>query len=330
MLHQFQLGANHAPTELDWGFLSLKSIEPLRKPFHYMTLSATEQYARVMLFGTKPNRASLWDIFVDMYRQTGGQPRFSMGSGDRVAFRLAGGKKFEPTMLVPRGVPADWKHDAFQSKRGTQKQITHSFSNSSLAFVLTYALRHTEDILSEPLFAWFNEHLVINPESWCMEPPQERAAPSASASRDTPLSVEAGKEIDDAIQRACVELKLEAKKRSPEAVQQAIYEKLQQLAAGKKLKGDDLKNRAIDLGSLWGQSVCDALGWEWCAVRDGDTEIFSVAAPDRSYFVAPLHFMQKQLGRRGADAEITSLLLFNMLKAGNLPPARAKDYQALG
>ena len=72
------------------------------------------------------------------------------------------------------------------------------------------------------------------------------------------------------------------------------------------------------------------MGWEWCAVKHRDTEALSIASPNRSHFVQPLHFIQGQLERRGPNAEITSLLLFNMLKAGDLPRATAKTYQLLG
>ena len=96
------------------------------------------------------------------------------------------------------------------------------------------------------------------------------------------------------------------------------------------MKPEAQQDHAIALGCLWGQTVCDALGWEWCLVKKGDAKIFSVASPNRSHFVPPMQFLQDQIRRRGADAEITTLLLFNVLVAGDLPPARARDLHPLG
>jgi hypothetical protein len=171
----------------------------------------------------------------------------------------------------------------------------------------------------------------LDETAWCLEPPKELDVPGLPPEyTDEPLSESVWKEIQDSIERARTELKLDAANTTPETAQQAIYDKLRELAAGGRLKPEARQDYAIALGCLWGQAVCDALGWEWCAVKKGDAKVFSVASPNRSHHVPPMQFLQNQLRRRGADAEITSLLLFNMLKAGDLPPAKAHELQALG
>jgi|GEM_PF-6130236 len=158
---------------------------------------------------------------------------------------------------------------------------------------------------------------------------QQSSGSNVHGFSDEPLDDSVGKEIRDCAAEARRELKLDADA-SPAAAQQAIYEKLQQLAAGEPLTSQDAEAWTVCLGSLWGQTICETIGWEWCAVKHGEMKIFSIIKPDRSHFIQPLHFMKRQLSLRGPEAEITSLLLFNMLKSGLLPPSQPGQYNPIG
>jgi hypothetical protein len=159
---------------------------------------------------------------------------------------------------------------------------------------------------------------------------QQHGESNAPGFSDEPLNEGVSKEIRDCAAEARRELKLDGQNVPPEAIQKAIYEKLQQLAVGEPLTNQDAESWTICLGSLWGQAICDAIGWEWCAVKHGEMKVFSIVKPDRSHFIQPLHFMKRQLAQRGPEAEITSLLLFNMLKDGLLPPSQPGQYYPLG
>jgi hypothetical protein len=83
------------------------------------------------------------------------------------------------------------------------------------------------------------------------------------------------------------------------------------------------------IGCLWGQTVCDQLAWEWAMVLlEPDEQDLGVVSPSRSHVVFPVLFLEELLG--DPDRDQTSLLLYNMLKAGNLPPAGPGEYHVLG
>jgi hypothetical protein len=58
------------------------------------------------------------------------------------------------------------------------------------------------------------------------------------------------------------------------------------------------------------------------------SEFFGVVSPSRSHVLFPLHYMQKLLSDPERDQ--SSLLLYNMLKAGSLPAAGPSEYRVLG
>jgi hypothetical protein len=117
---------------------------------------------------------------------------------------------------------------------------------------------------------------------------------------------------------------------SPDQVQQWVYETVNALRAKPPAETheDGRSMTAISLGCLWGQAVCDRLGWEWAAISlEPGSEFYGVVSPSRSHVIFPLHYMQELLGDPERDQ--TSLLLYNMLKAGSLPPANSHEYNVL-
>jgi hypothetical protein len=89
-----------------------------------------------------------------------------------------------------------------------------------------------------------------------------------------------------------------------------------------------LDTASLAMGCLWGQTICDLLGWEWASVRLGaEWEDYGVVSPNRSHVVFPLRYFRKLLSDPESDQ--TSKLLYNMLKAGSLPPAEPGSYMVL-
>lgn len=58
------------------------------------------------------------------------------------------------------------------------------------------------------------------------------------------------------------------------------------------------------------------------------SEFYGVVSPLRSHVVFPLHYMRELLSNPERDH--TSLLLYNMLKDGSLPPSAPGEYCVLG
>ena len=146
---------------------------------------------------------------------------------------------------------------------------------------------------------------------------------------DRPLQADEAGEIRACIGRAYAHLKLKPNA-SAIRVQEAIGDAINAVTLGKKkLPKKAREDFAFDLGCLWGQTVCDALGWQWCvATVDGD-EFVGVASKNRSHIVPVLNFICTQIEKRSPE-DNTSLLLFNMLKAGSFGKAKPGSYIPIG
>src|SRR5262245_57977040 len=150
------------------------------------------------------------------------------------------------------------------------------------------------------------------------------------AKTDRPLSEEERGEVEDCLDRARGWFGDDADAASPDRIQQWIYETVNALRAEpREVTEDGRTQTALNLGCLWGQAVCDQLGWEWAAVSvEPGSEFFGVVTPSRSHVIFPLHYMEELLS--DAERDQTSLLLYNMLKAADLPPADPGEYKVLG
>lgn len=82
------------------------------------------------------------------------------------------------------------------------------------------------------------------------------------------------------------------------------------------------KPRSLDdataLGALWGDALARASGWTWAHLVLGKHKRVCLVSPDRAHACAPLEYLYAQ---RTPGAEVTALLLFNMVVAGQLPPS---------
>ena len=147
---------------------------------------------------------------------------------------------------------------------------------------------------------------------------------------DRPLNASEQRDIDLSIQRGRALLKL-TPKASTKKTQEAIRDAIDATSLGKKkLSKKAAIDLAVNLGCLWGQTVCDALSWQWCCLKLADgSETCVIVTPSRSHMVSPLDFVLEQLQKRLPE-ENTSMLLFNLLKSKKLDPAKAKSYMRVG
>jgi hypothetical protein len=181
--------------------------------------------------------------------------------------------------------------------------------------VIIRYLRPAADIADYDRFHAINAALTIAADQW-VTLPDYLDIYSADHPKASPLDEQTAREVLAAVVRAKARLSLPGDA-SPAKVQQAIYEFVDTWLTSKAArKGQDATDVALELGCAWGQSVCDALGWQWRAItREGSTA-YAVVSPDLACFVPPMIYLERQLTQRGRETDNTTLLLFNMLKAG--------------
>jgi hypothetical protein len=164
---------------------------------------------------------------------------------------------------------------------------------------------------------------VVKPASWFPKPAQMTI-------RDRPLS-----RLMADVHRQCQFqgnriLRINHRQRTPDFVQQRIYDHIMNC----RQEPSHLNEKALDdmgqaLGTLWGESVCRELGWEWAEIVRGEQLVgVGIVSPTRSLVICPVPYIRRLLADRTSDP--TSLLLYNMLKAGSIPEGQAGSYTAIG
>jgi hypothetical protein len=74
-----------------------------------------------------------------------------------------------------------------------------------------------------------------------------------------------------------------------------------------------------EMGAVWGEQVVRELSWAWqFAARQKEPEL-AIVAPERTHIIFPEWYIRRML--RPPYDDNTLMLMFNMLKAGNLPTA---------
>jgi hypothetical protein len=81
------------------------------------------------------------------------------------------------------------------------------------------------------------------------------------------------------------------------------------------------------LAAAFGEAVAHVTGWQWRRYLWQGAQYFALASPDATLVHVPLIFLARQLT---PAAEVTALLLFNMLAAGERPHAPAGGQTLVG
>jgi len=85
---------------------------------------------------------------------------------------------------------------------------------------------------------------------------------------------------------------------------------------------------SIPVAIAWGDAIARQLQWEWGEYHwDSDTKEPALAPPDRAHMFLPLTYI---LDKLEPGATSTAMLLFNMLVAGQRPPARPGAFVVIG
>src|SRR5262249_37775916 len=104
-----------------------------------------------------------------------------------------------------------------------------------------------------------------------------------------PLTAEERQEIADWVAFGLHRLGVEANTESADELQDLLRCAIDQFRRWDAAKrAASLDRTSLCLGCLWGQTVCDRLGWEWAKVSLGpEWEGYGVVSPSRSHVVLP-------------------------------------------
>jgi len=91
----------------------------------------------------------------------------------------------------------------------------------------------------------------------------------------------------------------------------------------KSATGEDLTAVAI----AYGDAIARATGWQWNLYQRQGREYFALVSPEATHAHVPFSFISRQLS---SENDVTALLLFNMLLAGQRPDARPGELRIVG
>src|SRR5712692_5753420 len=98
-----------------------------------------------------------------------------------------------------------------------------------------------------------------------------------SKNSDRPLTADEEKDIRLSIVRGYKHLKLRPKCATAEQTQKAMCAVIDAVCLGKKkVARKVIEDMGINLGCLWGQTICDKLGWQWCYATAHGEESFAI------------------------------------------------------
>lgn len=89
-----------------------------------------------------------------------------------------------------------------------------------------------------------------------------------------------------------------------------------------------VSDTVLSLGSLWGDAVCQELGWQWACLEYEGQDFYAVVSPNRALACFPFNNIDTLL--QDPESDNGSILLFNMLKAGDVPNTEPHQYLTIG
>lgn len=127
---------------------------------------------------------------------------------------------------------------------------------------------------------------------------------------------------------AAMMLHIDTSRLLPKEIVGAVDSFVTRWQKGERLHIPDEDDPCFTLGSLWGEQITKAFGWQWAGVvfhDQGDSRAVGVLSPNRALAVYPFHFIH---GCISNGAPVTILLAYNLLKDGSkIPPTPPNSYQ---
>jgi len=145
--------------------------------------------------------------------------------------------------------------------------------------------------------------------------------------RERPLTDDEREEVESYLANGFAMLRLD-RRNSPDRVQKAIQAWIDEYRKKKRPVTKKVEDAAIALGCLWAHTVCKTRGWKWVAIRKGRKDLYAVVSPKRECVAFPIQHVMMLLKDR--QREPNSLLLYNMIRSGEMTAAKPMAYQVIG
>jgi hypothetical protein len=317
---KFDMGSARLPATLRAGFAEIRGANKL-------VLSE-------LVHSTDPGQISLTFfsptalVNLHMFRLPKGKAEFErliefFGQERKARTRLPDGPVFGAAVLDAKGVPADWKHDAF-ARSG--RDLFHAYRGIEGALFVRWFSRNRSSPLVDPMMSTLHGGLRILPAQWETAVPEVVTQSTTKAPSDRALSKALRTEVAEAAARARTSLMVGKRLPGP-AVIATMGSALDGL---KRPTPEKAKALAVEWGSLWGETLRAATDWEWRTITDETSnEVHALCSPDRSLFIEPTAWIHALLTAKRRPAN-NLLLTFNLIVAGKTPPSAPKAYKRLG
>ena len=155
------------------------------------------------------------------------------------------------------------------------------------------------------------------------ETPVRDSALSSPSIKEQSIDEQTLYDIGQSVEITAEALGLHWESASPNALVEAVDTFVYEWQKGNRPPVDPQIDLPLMLGSLWGQQLVRAFGWEWTGVTFPDetkkmAQGIGVVPPDRSMLILPFNFIYQCMDH---GMPVTILLSFNMLADGSRIPA---------
>src|SRR5688572_9312885 len=171
ILSMFQLRDEGAPAVAAWGFVELANLRTVAAKVHCSVGLDPNSEAEIWLEGPSAHGGRAICV-VQMFALPAADAAFAealKSNGTHRPWPLPGGAAFEKTMLLPRRVPAGWRHSAVQTQTPGGLGIKHAWRGAGRGLIVRLMLDRG-DPLSEPLFKWTADNLRMGVNAWRVDP----------------------------------------------------------------------------------------------------------------------------------------------------------------
>jgi hypothetical protein len=317
-MQQIDMSGQRLETPLVFGCIRIDQADTLR--LDELVLNCDTHELGITLWGDSDL------VSVSMFRLPGAADAFAeavewFGRDRRVRPpRLPDGVAFNDQTLAPARIEGSWVHDAFAT---SPRSIVHVYTTAHLGVRIRY-LAKSGTLLDHPLLSGVCSNLTLDATFWRTDEPRT-AATSETQAVECPLPPDVQEEVAQLLRSGRDWLRLTARSSALEAAT-AVDEMLEKLPRGKKV-ADSTTERTLQLAVVWAEALCRECRWEWAQVGEAGDEEYVIVSPDRSLMIEPIAYIQGI--RSSKRTENTALLLFNMIKAANVPRAPAHSYTPL-
>ena len=176
-------------------------------------------------------------------------------------------------------------------------------------------------------------YIVADASQAVPKPPAPPPPPPKASKRKPPKLTSGPLPADEQIEIAAVgaewrqrlQLRDDA---SPETILQRLTEEMQKLRpAFWTISAEERIDASLGLSAIYGELLRSAGGWSWAELRESRSKRWiAMLAPSSTHALALLPYVQQQI----QSETPTVTLLFNMIVAGQLPPAESGQLASIG